>query len=353
MKQTFAERFTSARKMAGLSLQQVADRLENCISKQALHKYEQGKSVPDSEGLLRLATALHVRPDYFSRTNALELRSVEFRKRTKLTKTEEASILARATDFFERYTELEDLIGERHQFVNPLREMTVCSKSDVEEAANRLRQAWNLGTDPIPNVVEMLEDHCLKVFQLEAPEAFDGLAAVIGDSLDDESPVIVVNTFFDIVRQRFTAIHELAHQTLIFSSTISERDIETMCHRFAGAFLIPRERFLSTMSPSRKKITVRELLQMKAYYGVSMQAIMRRAKDLEIIDEATYTGFSIYFTKQGWRKEEPGGYRGEERALRFHRLLYRAAAEGMITLNKAASLNDQTQAEFRKTFMIV
>lgn len=352
MEQTFADRFSSARKMAGLSLQQVADRLNNAITKQALHKYEQGKSIPDSEGLLRLSTALNVRPDYFYRTNTLELQNIEFRKRTKLTKTEEASILARATDFFNRYAELEDLTYERRPFKNPLKDILISTKEDIEIAANQLRQAWNLGSDPIPNVVGMLEDNHLKVFQLKAPEAFDGLAAFIGNSID-ESPVIVINTFFDVVRQRFTAIHELAHRTLHFSPAISAGNIESMCHWFAGAFLIPSEQFLIAMTPHRKKITVRELLDMKAYYGVSMQAIMRRAKDLNIINDATYTGFSIYFTKQGWRKDEPGRYQGEERASRFHRLLYRAAAEGMITLSKAASLNDQSQAEFRRTFMIV
>jgi Zn-dependent peptidase ImmA (M78 family)/transcriptional regulator with XRE-family HTH domain len=339
--------------MAGLSLQEVADRLDNSITKQALHKYEQGKSVPDSEGLLRLATVLDVRPDYFTRTNALELQGVEFRKRTKLTKTEEASILARATDFFERYIELETLTDHRDKFNNPLQGMAVSTKVDVETAAEQLRQAWHLGTDPIPNVVEMLEDHGLKVYQLNAPETFDGLAACIADDSGKENPVIVINTCFDVVRQRFTAIHELAHRSLCFSSAIGPRDLENLCHCFAGAFLIPRERFISAMSPSRKRISVRELQEMKAYYGVSMQAIMRRARDLDVIDDAMYTGFSIYFNKQGWRKNEPGTYKGEERAMRFQRLLHRAAAEGTISLNKAASLNGQTQADFRKTFMII
>lgn len=353
MEQTFAERFLSARNMAGLSLQQLADRLENRITKQALHKYEQGKAVPDSEGLFRLASVFNVRPDFFSRITTVQLQGVEFRKRTKLTKTEETSILTRAIDFFERYTELEILLNQRVGFTNPLANTVVNSRTDVEEAANRLREAWNLGTDPIPNVVEMLENRCLKVFQLKVSDAFDGLAASIKGGPNDESPVIVINTLFDLVRQRFTAVHELAHQCLRFNQAATPRDIENLCHGFAGAFLIPRDRFISNLSAPRKQISVRELIEMKAYYGVSMQAIMRRAKELDVINEKTYTGFTIHFAKQGWRKEEPGRYEGEERALRFHRLLYRAAAEGVISLSKAASLNNQPLAEFRKTVEIV
>lgn len=45
----FAERFHSARVLNGLSLQDLADRLGNRVSKQALHKYEKGEVLPDSE----------------------------------------------------------------------------------------------------------------------------------------------------------------------------------------------------------------------------------------------------------------------------------------------------------------
>ncbi len=340
--------------MAGLSLQQLADRLENRITKQALHKYEQGKAMPDSEGLFRLAEALSVPADYFLRTESVELRNIEFRKRTsKLTKTEENSILARVTERLERYYELENLIGELPRFKNPLLDTLIHSREDVEQAANKLRKIWNLGTDPIPNVLEMLEERCLKVLSITASEAFDGLAAHIGNSLYEENPVIVINDFFNIVRQRFTAIHELAHLALRFPPDMSTRDIETLCHGFTAAFLIPRERFVSALSARRRQISVQELIEMKAYYGVSIQAIMRRAKDLEIINDATYTGFSIYFNKRGWRKNEPGLYVGEERTMRFHRLLYRAAAEGLISLDKAASLNNQSLTEFRENFKIV
>ena len=60
-----ASRLKSARLMNGLSLQGLADRIENRITKQALSKYEQGQVVPDSEMIGILAEALHVRPDYF------------------------------------------------------------------------------------------------------------------------------------------------------------------------------------------------------------------------------------------------------------------------------------------------
>lgn len=353
MDSVFAERFKSARKMAGLSLQLVADRMGGIITKQALHKYEQGKSVPDSEVLALLAQALSVRPDYFSQPSSSVLEQVEFRKRAKLTKTEEASILAYATYFFERYTELETLLGENQPFVNPIIGEKVSSAEQVEELAAKFRKVSKLGNDPIPNVIEMFESKGIKVLLMGASSAFDGLSALNTPEIGSTSPVIVINEAFDNVRIRFTAVHELAHHVLDFVPGLSHRDKENFCHRFAAAFLVPREPFLIALSEHRTKLSFRELIDLKEYYGVSIQALIRRAKDLEIITESVYTGLSIYISQQGWRKNEPGRYIGEEKATRFDRLLGRAVVENALSIGKAAALKNQSLAEFRKYFMIV
>jgi transcriptional regulator with XRE-family HTH domain len=47
MENTFAIRLLSARKMAGMSLQKLADALGNVVTKQSLNKYEQGVMKPD------------------------------------------------------------------------------------------------------------------------------------------------------------------------------------------------------------------------------------------------------------------------------------------------------------------
>jgi len=43
-----------------------------------------------------------------------------------------------------------------------------------------LRKEWDLGYDPIPDVVEMLEDKGYKVVEIDAPNSFDGLKADMG-----------------------------------------------------------------------------------------------------------------------------------------------------------------------------
>jgi Zn-dependent peptidase ImmA (M78 family)/DNA-binding XRE family transcriptional regulator len=342
MESTFADRFISARKMAGMSLQELADSLGD-VSKQALHQYEQGKARPDSERLIRIAQVLGVRVNYFFRSERVILQNVEFRKRVKLTKTEEEKVREQTIDFLERYHELESLLDAQITFENPIEGTIINSFEDIDPASERLRDAWKLGRDSIGNVIETLEDRGIKVFQVSANESFDGLSAVGNDSL-----VIVVNTIFDVVRQRFTTLHELAHCVLRFNPDIPEKQVEKLCHAFAGAFLLPKETFIEEMTVRRRYISLAELVQVKEQYGVSIQAIMARAKALDIISDSSYQDFSILFSKLGYRKNEPGRYTGQEKALRFKQLLYRAAAEEIISMSKAAALNNQKLAEFRQ-----
>jgi Zn-dependent peptidase ImmA (M78 family)/DNA-binding XRE family transcriptional regulator len=348
MKNQFGIRLASARKMAGISLQQLSDKLDNAVTKQSLNKYEQDVMKPDSELLIRIANVLGVTIDYFFRDTEVKLEGIEFRKKVKLSKTEEESIKQKTIDFLERYFELENLLNVKSDFKNPLKRNKVKTLEGIEEFATELRRAWELGLNPIVNVVEMLEDKHIKVFEIEAPDSFDGLSAYV-----NKIPVIVINKNFDVVRRRFTALHELAHILLDFDKSIEEKGLEKLCHAFAGAFLIPKKSFIEEFTKQRNHISLEELKHIKSYYGMSIQAIMARAKNLNIINENVYKNFSIHFSMLGYRKNEPGEYTGTEKSLRFQQLLYRAAAEEVISLSKAASLNNQNLSQFRKTFVVI
>ena len=348
MENEFGIRLASARKMAGLSLQQLSNKLDNAVTKQSLNKYEQNTMKPDSELLIKIAGILGVTIDYFFREAKVKLEGIEFRKKVKLTKTDEEIIKQKTIDFLERYFELEKILDIKSDFIQPIKKNKIKDLENIESCANELREVWELGLNPITNVIEMLEDKHIKVFEIDAPESFDGLSAHVG-----HIPIIVINSRFDLVRRRFTALHELAHIILDFNESIEEKEVEKLCHAFAGAFLIPKKSFIEEFTKQRNHISLEELKHIKSYYGISIQAIMARAKKLDIINDFTYRNFSINFNMLGYRKNEPGEYKGTEKSLRFQQLLYRAAAEEVISLSKAASLNNQNLSQFRKTFVVV
>ncbi|MBU3664174.1 MAG: ImmA/IrrE family metallo-endopeptidase [Bacteroidetes bacterium] len=346
MKEIFSERFKSARLMRGFSLQDLADALDNQITRQAIHRYEKGEVIPDNEKIILISKVLNVNPDFFFRSTKVELGEVEFRKLSKMPQKEASVIKEITKEKLSRYLELEEILGLSNGFVNYLNDFEIITTYEqVNRAANLLRDKWNLGNGAIFNVVEILEDKNIKVVKLDVDEDFDGLQTFVNGNI----PVVAYNIrkANKPDRIRFTLLHELAHLLLKFGN-ISERQKETLCHQFAGAVLLPEETIKLELGEHRNKISSLELANIKKQYGISMQAIIMRAKDCGIINE-NYTKQLFFFFKQmNWRVDEPYDYEGVEQSNRFEQLLFRALIEDQISMSKAASLNNQTLAEFRK-----
>lgn len=336
----FSSRLKVARTMAGLSMQELADKLG--ITKQAVGKYERGKMQPASTILIKMAQVLDVKVDFFFRQKQVQLQGIEFRKKTRLSKKEQDRITEQATDFLERYLELEALLGVGTGFEWPLRNMLVRTPRDAEQAAGQLREVWELGANPIPNIVEMLEEKGIRIFEVDSSDGFDGLFAWA-----DSIPLIVLNkNIGDIARKRFTAVHELAHPLLPIPEDVGHKEKEQLCHTFAGAFLLPARPFRTLTGAHRSRILDRELILIKEYFGISIRAIMKRAHTLALISDSLYKEECIRMNKMWGGRNEPGNYKGEEKSTRFRQLLYRAVAEGIISVGKAASLGNTTVAEF-------
>lgn len=345
-KAIFAERFKSARLMNGFSLQDLADALGGALSRQALHRYEKGEVIPDAEKINMLSKALNISPDYFFRTNKVEFSDIEYRKLNRMPQKDIAIINETTKEYLSRYLELEEIIGLPHNFHNPLKDFgKISTYEQVNEAAELLRKEWSLGTGPIFNIVELLEDKNIKVVKLNVDEDVDGLQTYVNETI----PVVAYNEMKANKpdRIRFTLLHELAHLLLVFGS-VTERQKETLCHQFAGAMLLPEETIEAELGNHRNKLSTLELGNIKKQYGISMQAIVMRAKACGIINEHYAKQFFLLIKQQNWKVDEPFDYEGVEKSNRFEQLLFRALIEDQISMSKAASLSNKSLAEFKK-----
>ena len=113
---------------------------------------------------------------------------------------------------------------------------------------------------------------------------------------------------------------------------------------FAGALMMPREHLLREVGKHRQRAwDTRRLIGLKRLYRVSGAALLMRLQQLEVISESTLV-YAFQDIARGWRTQEPeelesNAERGQwERPRRFERLCYRALAEGLISLTKAAEL---------------
>lgn len=348
IKAIFGRRLAQARRMRGLSLRDLAKAVHGAVTYNALHKYEQAEMLPDSSVLQALTKALGQPSDFFFRPFTISLAHIEFRKKSALGAKAEMALREEAADFFERYLEVEEAVGINTDFDNPLNGTVIHSGQDVETAAEKLRERWHLGLDALGNVVELLEQHQIKVYLLDAEEAFDGFAG-----WSDTTPIVVLNKRFPADRRRLTALHELGHLLLEFDSTLDAKAVEKLCHRFAGALLMPQSIFEREFGGHRHALAVAELKDIKRDFGISMAAVMARAHDLGLMTDSDYTRFCILRNKWGWTKKEPGEFPGNEESNRFDQLLQRAVATESLSVTLAASLARKPLVEFEKGIQLI
>ena len=329
---TLGERIKLGRKSSGLSLRALAE--EVGVSAQAISKYERDQDVPSSGVLLRLAQALDVRVEFFFRQRPVSISAPDYRKRVALPRKQEEAVKARVQEWLERYLEAESFfdLEPMPQFDLPENmKRQVASVAEVEDVAVGLRQAWGLGLAPIENMIELLEDHGIKVGLVDAHDEFDGCIMWANETI----PVIVVKRDLPGDRQRFNLAHELGHLVL---DPVSGVDIEKAAYRFAGAFLVPAQKVYFELGERRQSLDLLELHSLKHKYGLSMQGWTYRAKDLGILSSNAATHLLRQFRQNGRHRKEPGDQLPSEEPERMTRLILRALAEDLISESRAADL---------------
>ncbi|MBM3359302.1 MAG: ImmA/IrrE family metallo-endopeptidase [Betaproteobacteria bacterium] len=340
-----ADRLRLARRKAGYSLRGLSDAIHGKVTAQAIGKYERGESTPSSGVLSALAKALGVSLAYLMDVQGIELRGVEFRTKASTSARERAQVETEVLEWIERYLQVERALElDSAHWQSPVARLRkLADPGNAEKLAAEVRETWKLGLDPIPNMTELLEEKGLKVLTVPLAERVSGFTCLVKRP-DEQAdlPVIVVNNQFSLERRRLTLGHELLHR-LIEPECLSERDEEKAANVFAGAFLMPREHLEREVGKRRNALGYKELLDLKRLYRVSGAALLVRLRQLEIISEATLV-YAFQSVARGWRTRElnelePAEERGKrEPALRFERLCYRALAEKLISLGKAAEL---------------
>lgn len=340
-----ADRLRLARRKAGYSLRELSVAMDSKVTAQAIGKYERGESIPSSGVLSALSKALGVSIAYLLDSQGIELSGVEFRTKANTSARDRAQVELEVLEWIERYLQVERVLelDSAHWQCPVARPRKLGSAADAEKLADEVRETWSLGLDPIPNMTELLEEKGLKVLTVPLADRVSGFTCMVKRPGENEDlPVIVVNDRFSLERRRLTLAHELAHR-LIDTQSLGDREEEKAANVFAGAFLVPRGHLQREVGKHRNALGYREVLDLKRVYRVSGAALLMRLRQAGVIDDSTLV-YAFQTIARGWRTSEPEelepvGDRGKsERAQRFERLCYRALAEKLISLSKAAEL---------------
>lgn len=286
--------------------------------------------------LIKLAKSLKVKMDYFFVPSTVELGDVNFRKKSSFSAKKVNALREEIKIKLANYLEIENILQIKNSFDNPLKKWKISSLEDIEEVVHDLRNEWEIGFDPIHNIIQLLEDKEIKIIEIDEPENnFDGLATTI----NDKYPVIVINKNFNVERKRFTLLHELGHLLLELPECEVKYE-ENVCNRFASEFLFPINLVIKEFGEKRDAISLRELIEVQKKYGISIKAIIYRLKDSTVFSENRVAEFykKINYNPSLKREVDEERFKTPEVSNRFEQLVYRALSQELISASKAASL---------------
>jgi len=216
------ERIKLARKKAGLSLRALADKMNGKVSAQAIGKYERDEMVPSSAVLLALNTALDVTLPYLMAPQAVKLGEVEFRAKSSTTAKERAKVETAVLEAVERYLQIEEILDlDSAEWQCPKNmPKRISSPEKAEELADELREEWDLGIDPIPNMTELLEQ-----------KGYDVVESDLGEfivQLREEAPYHFV---FPAMHLKRDAISHVFHERLGSDETGDPEELTMIARR--------------------------------------------------------------------------------------------------------------------------
>lgn len=195
----------------------------------------------------------------------------------------------------------------------PLPQYDMDDLGSASSGARKLRQTWKLPTGPVTDLTDLVERAGVFVIPCDfGTRHLDGTSLWLAEC----APIIFINKDLPADRYRWTLAHELGHLVLHPEPRDTQ---ESEADEFASELLMPH----SDIRPYfRQRLSMQAFATMKHYWKVSMAALVRRARDLNAINEHQYRYYNMHLRKQGFpepyqfQKESPKAWK---ELLEFYR----------------------------------
>jgi len=288
------EMLVLAREQRGHTQSHLAKELSTVPS--LISKFERGDVVPTNENLERIAEFLDCPVEFFFQTDRIYGLGCSFlfhRRRKTMPQPEQRRLIAKLNVLRMQIERL--LHGMEMDADNSFFRMDVDQHGGPEKIASLVRTAWNLPQGPVSSVVGAIESAGgLVVAYPFGNSKASGMSWWLPNSL----PLFFINSEMPGDHQRFTLMHEVGH---VIMHRIPHERIEDEANRFAAEFLMPSREIVHDLGA----LNLERAAGLKAYWKVSMQAIIRRAIDLKKIPKSRFDRLSAQIGAAGYMRNEP------------------------------------------------
>lgn len=162
--------------------------------------------------------------------------------------------------------------------------------------ARALRSSWRLPDGPIPNLTALIESAGgIVIMENFGTRKLFGMSCWTTKGV----PLFFLNAAMPPEDLRWTIAHELGHLTM--HATAPDGDPEEQADAFAGEFLAPESLFRH----HARKLTFDRLANLKAYWRISMKAIIKRAQALGAITNQIAVRLYKQHSARGYNGVEP------------------------------------------------
>jgi Zn-dependent peptidase ImmA (M78 family)/DNA-binding XRE family transcriptional regulator len=287
------ERIRQARELRTLTQSALGEVLG--IDQTMVAHIERGRKQPNRELLEAIAGVLRFPISFFRQPSPPELAkgTLLFRAKAGLGKRFISQAHAHAQIIFE----LAWKIARSVTFI-PVRLPT---SDDPVDAAREVRSLLNAADAPLAELLRSIER--LGVWLIPLPHSNECDAFAVWAGPERSVPVIGIVSDRPGDRMRMNLAHELGHLVLHREFVSSSRLLEEQAYTFAAELLMPASAIIGDLR--QEKLSLFRLAQLKNKWLVSMQALARRARELQVITERQYRYLMQQISMRGWRTAEP------------------------------------------------
>lgn len=293
----WGERLQLVREFLALTQKELGERVK--VSHALISDYEKGKRFPNSSALENIADATGFLPGFFLRRldDPFLESECSFRHRRSTSERLKDQVRARATLLGTIITALKKTF-RFPEFNVP--SIPARSLAEIEKAAESCRIHWGLDPNaPLLQVGRAIERAGVIIISSKVDTKKIDAFSRYGSN----NSIIFLNDGVGSwpSRWNFDLAHEYGHLVMHRDLPTGSMETEVAADSFASAFLLPRNAFAREFRT--RLFTWQHIFELKRRWQVSAAAIIRRARDLELIDENTYRQAFQYMSFKKWRTE--------------------------------------------------